>query len=164
MSTTESTATATTTARPEHGYWLLGTTRCKVLVGSDETGGELAVVDGVMPAGDRSPLHVHPHEDESFVMLSGRARFLVGDAVLELGAGESATAPRGVPHAYHVLEPTRWVVVASGRAGFDRFVEDLGRPVTDLAGPTEPEPALDRVAAVAAVHDIEILGPPAELD
>ncbi len=118
-----------------------------------------------MPAGDRSPLHLHPHEDETFVMLEGRARFVVGDEVVELVAGQSATGPRGVPHAYHVLEPTRWVVVATGAAGFDRFVEDLGRPVTDLAGPSEPEPPLDRVAAVAAVHDINILGPPpTELD
>ncbi len=51
-------------------------------------------------------------------------------------------------------------LVATGRARFDRFIEDLGRPVTDLAGPTEPEPAPDRVAAVAALHDIEVLGPP----
>ena len=151
---------SSTTARPEHGFWLLGTTRCKVLVAGEDTGGEIAVVDAVMPAGDRAPLHVHPHEDESFVVLEGRARLLVGDEVLELAAGQSATAPRGVPHAYRVLEPTRWIVVATGRAGFDRFVEDLGRPVTDLAGPTEAEPPLDRVAAVAAVHDIEVLGPP----
>jgi quercetin dioxygenase-like cupin family protein len=152
--------TNTTVSRPEHGYWLLGSTRCKILVAGEDTGGEIAVVDGRMPAGDRSPLHRHADEDESFVVLEGRARVLVGDEVRELCAGDTAMIPRGAPHAYLTLEPTRWIVVATGRARFDRFVEDLGRPVTDLAGPTEPEPALDRVAAVAALHDIEVLGPP----
>ena len=112
-----------------------------------------------MPAGDRTPLHRHTQEDETFVVLDGRARFLVGDDLLEVGAGTSLTAPRGVPYAYLTLEPARWLTVVTGLAGFDRFV-DLGRPVTDLAGPAEPEPDLDRVVAVAAVHDIEILGPP----
>ena len=158
-------STDTRTTRPEHGFWLLGRTRCRILLSGEDTGGEVAVVDGVMPAGDRTPLHLHRLEDETFVLLEGRARFLVGDEVLELGPGGSATAPRGVPHAYHVLEPTRWLTVVTGRAGFDRFVEDLGRPVVDPAGPTEPSPELERVTAVAALHDIEILGPPpAELD
>ncbi len=43
--------TTTTFSRPEHGYWLLGSTRCKILVAGKDTGGEIAVVDGRMPAG-----------------------------------------------------------------------------------------------------------------
>jgi len=154
------TAPTESTARPEHGFWLLGETRCKILVGGEQTGREVAVVDGVLPADDRTPLHVHHHEDETFVVLAGRARFLVGGELFELGPGQSATAPRGIPHAYRALEPSRWLTVVTGRVGFDRFVEDLGRPVVDPAGPTEPSPDLGRVVAVAGAHDIEVLGPP----
>ena len=156
------TTTAMPTTRPEHGYWLLGDTRVKILLAAAETGGGTALVEGWMSPGDRTPLHCHPHEDETFVMLEGRARLLVGDAVLELGPGEAATGPRGVPHAYRILDdaPAHWFVVVHGSVGFDRFVEEIGRPADDLAGPTEPSPSPERVGAVAAAHGVQILGPP----
>jgi hypothetical protein len=113
-----------------------------------------------MPAGDRTPLRRHTQEDETFVVLDARARFLVGDDLLEVGAGHAAQRAARRAARLPTLDPARWLTVVTGRAGFDRFVEDLGRQVTDLAGPAQPEPDLDRVVAVAAVHDIEILGPP----
>ncbi|MFC5344279.1 cupin domain-containing protein [Brevundimonas staleyi] len=51
-------------------------------------------------------LHVHPY-DETFVIVQGRARFFVGDAVLEASAGEVVLGPRGVPHRFENLGPGR---------------------------------------------------------
>lgn len=143
--------------------FLLGRTRCRLLVRGEQTAGEVAVVDGHMPAGDRVPLHRHREEDETFIVLEGRTRFLVADEIFELGPGQAATVPRGAPHAYRVLDdgPARWLTVVAP-ARFDAFVAELGRPVD---GPVLPEPTLERVAEVAARHGIEILGPPpAELE
>ena len=51
-------------------------------------------------------LHVHPY-DETFVVIAGRARFFVGDEVIEASAGEVVLGPAGVPHRFENLGPGR---------------------------------------------------------
>ena len=56
--------------------------------------------------GEGPRLHVHPY-DETFVIIAGRARFFVGDKVIEAGAGEAVLGPAGVPHRFENLGPGR---------------------------------------------------------
>lgn len=51
-------------------------------------------------------LHIHPY-DETFIVVQGRARFFVGDAVLEASAGEVVLGPAGLPHRFENLGPGR---------------------------------------------------------
>jgi mannose-6-phosphate isomerase-like protein (cupin superfamily) len=51
-------------------------------------------------------LHVHPY-DELFVVLEGRGRFYVGDAVIDAQAGEVVLGPKGLPHRFENLGPGR---------------------------------------------------------
>ncbi len=51
-------------------------------------------------------LHVHPY-DEVFVIQQGRARFFVGDEVIEAEAGEVVLGPAGLPHRFVNLGPGR---------------------------------------------------------
>lgn len=51
-------------------------------------------------------LHIHPY-DEVFVVIEGRARFFVGDQVIEAEAGETVLGPAGVPHRFVNLGPGR---------------------------------------------------------
>lgn len=51
-------------------------------------------------------LHVHPY-DEVFVVQQGRARFFVGDAVIDAEAGETVMGPAGVPHRFINRGPGR---------------------------------------------------------
>lgn len=51
-------------------------------------------------------LHVHPY-DEVFVVQEGRARFFVGDQVIDAEAGETVMGPAGVPHRFINLGPAR---------------------------------------------------------
>jgi hypothetical protein len=71
-----------------------------------------------------------------------------------------------VPHTEHVTsaEPAR-VLVLKSPAGFDEFVAAAGQPATELTlpPPDQPPPDIERLAAIAAEHDVEILGPPASL-
>ena len=49
------------------------------------------------------PLHTHPHEQIGYVA-QGRLRFQIGDAVLDLAAGDSYCVPGGVSHGVEALE------------------------------------------------------------
>lgn len=51
-------------------------------------------------------LHVHPY-DETFIVVEGRARFFVGDAIIEAAAGEIVLGPAAVPHRFENLGPGR---------------------------------------------------------
>ena len=107
-----------------------------------------------VPAGDMPPLHVHHSSDECFYVIDGEVTLYLPGAERTLGPGDFILAPRGVPHTYRVgEEPCHWLVV-SQPAGFERFVA----AVAALDAPTP-----DELAAIAADHDIEILGPPGTL-
>jgi mannose-6-phosphate isomerase-like protein (cupin superfamily) len=51
------------------------------------------------PPGGGAVLHTHPYE-EIFVTLEGKATFTVGDATIEVSAGQIVVAPAGVPHKF----------------------------------------------------------------
>jgi quercetin dioxygenase-like cupin family protein len=51
------------------------------------------------PPGGGPVLHTHPYE-EIFVTLEGEATFTVGDATIEVSAGQIVVAPAGVPHKF----------------------------------------------------------------
>ncbi len=51
-------------------------------------------------------LHLHPY-DEVFIIRQGRARFTIGDRVLEAAAGDVLLGPAGVPHRFENLGPGR---------------------------------------------------------
>lgn len=52
-------------------------------------------------------LHVHPY-DEIFIVQEGRARFFVGNQVVDAEAGETVLGPAGVPHKFVNLGPGRF--------------------------------------------------------
>jgi mannose-6-phosphate isomerase-like protein (cupin superfamily) len=56
--------------------------------------------------GDGPSLHVHPY-DEIFIVTEGRARFRIGDEVIDASAGDVLKGPANVPHAYENLGPGR---------------------------------------------------------
>ncbi len=129
--------------------------RTRILADGETTGGRFGLVDMVeVAAGDMPPLHVHHSHDEGFFVLEGEVTlYTPGDAVM-LRPGDYLLAPRGVPHTYRVGDtPARWIVTSSP-AGFERFVASVCA-LEDL----DPEV----LTAVAAEHDIEILGPPGML-
>jgi uncharacterized RmlC-like cupin family protein len=109
-----------------------------------------------------SPLHVHRRDDEWFYVLDGELTFWVGGDVVEAPAGSFVYGPRDVPHTFVVAsEQARFLMVAEP-AGLDAFVRTLAEPAGSLTIPppaTEP-PDVARMAAIAAEHGIEILGPP----
>ena len=76
-------------------------------VNGEMLAGEVTVLAyGNDTPGEGPKLHVHPY-DETFVVMEGRARFFVGDEVIEASAGEIVFGPRGLPHRFENMGPGR---------------------------------------------------------
>jgi quercetin dioxygenase-like cupin family protein len=156
--------TTTPLAVPTETLWLLDSL-AQVRVSREEGDGHLSVVELTAPRGSMPPLHVHD-EDETLYLLEGTLTLFAGERVTRLAAGDSALAPRGVPHTYVAeAEATRMLVVGEG--GFERFLRAAGRPSEQpTLPPTDGPPSageLAEAAVAAAEHGIRFVGPPGML-
>jgi mannose-6-phosphate isomerase-like protein (cupin superfamily) len=124
----------------------------------------LSVAEHWMPFGDSPPLHVHHREDEMFHVLEGVVRFRVGDQEVVIEAGQSALAPRGVPHTFRVeSEAGARVLVLAPGDDFEGLVREVSGPAEadGLPPPSEPTPAMiEALAEACERHGITVLGPP----
>src|SRR5438309_1576148 len=68
---------------------------------SKEDGFGFSVVEVQMDGGKCTPVHTHPIA-ESLWVLEGQLRYRVDGDDLELGAGDFAVVPAGIPHAFMV--------------------------------------------------------------
>ncbi len=121
------------------------------------TNGGLSLIEQVIPPGFASPWHVHHDEDESFYLIEGRMRVMVGDRAVDLDSGGYAFGPRGVPHGFRIEghAPARLLLMTSG-SRFAEFVRETSTPASD---DVPPEPDLAKVVAAAERHGLAILGP-----
>ena len=80
---------------------LLGTTQMRILEDGSTTGHRLGVGEiTIAPHTDGPPQHRHARHDEGFYVVSGRARFTVGQTVHEAAAGTLVMIPPGAPHTF----------------------------------------------------------------
>ncbi len=123
--------------------------RTHVLLRSEETDGEVSIIENVLPAGMKGP-HLHTHDfDEAFYVMEGEITFQVEDQIITRGPGELAFAPRNVAHtlANRSGAPARYLLVCTP-AGFERY---FARMAARQAGTEPPEWALGPIPAVARV-------------
>jgi len=77
-------------------FWVLGMLET-IKVSRDDTSGQFGLIEVVARAGDGSPWHVHPDEDEWFYVVDGEFTVYMGDARLSLPAGSFAFGPKRCP-------------------------------------------------------------------
>jgi quercetin dioxygenase-like cupin family protein len=68
----------------------------------EQSGGDWAVVEWRLRAGDEPPIHIHTREDENLYVLEGAITAFVGDQRIEVEAGSYAALPKDVPHGLTV--------------------------------------------------------------
>ena len=51
-----------------------------------------------LEAGQTQPVHAHAGADKFYFVVSGNARFIVGDATTDAATGDLVVAPADVPH------------------------------------------------------------------
>ena len=141
--------------------WFLGALT-QLRVTGEQTGGALAVADHLARRGNASPVHVHDRDDETFFVLDGELRVLVGEEEHTAGPGTVAVLPRRVGHAYVVTSATARFLTLHTPAGFEQFATEVGEPAQTLTLPPPPAgpPDFAALTQAAARHQITILAPP----
>lgn len=144
-----------------HGHIKLKGVNSNVLdvkISGSDTNGGLAIFEQTsLSQGRGTPLHVHFEQDEVFYILEGSYRFKVGNDIYDLTVGDSIFLPRQVPHAWSQVSKTGKMTVILQPAGkLENFF------VTMAALENEPTP--EEVAAIFAANEMEIVGPPLNID
>ena len=143
-------------------FWFLGMLET-IKISMVDTAGNFGLIEVVVRAGDGSPWHVHPEEDEWFYVLDGEFTFYVGDARMSLPAGSFAFGPKGVPHTF-IAEPPDGgkALIGFQPFQFEGLLREVGEPAPErvLPPPLESPPDLQRLAPIAARNGMEVLGPP----
>jgi mannose-6-phosphate isomerase-like protein (cupin superfamily) len=113
----------------------------RVVAGGDRTGGQVVFGEALLKPGESGPpRHVHTHEDEAILIVSGVLTVHLGDDTHEAGPGSLAWMAREVPHHFVNLgvEPVRAFGVITP-AGIEKFFEWRDSFLEGLDGPPTPE-------------------------
>lgn len=124
-----------------------------VKVSGRDTDGRCVIFDTLRPAKVGPALHYHKDCDEWFCVEEGEFKFQAGAETMRLQAGDTLLVPRNVPHAFiKTSEGVARLLVMHQPAG---TMEEYFRTASQLA-----DQSLEGRRALAARHDIHIVGPP----
>ena len=116
---------------------------------TDERGTEVLLVeDWVEPGGDVPP-HVHPHQEERFLVLDGEVTFTVGRRRRRARSGQTVVVPPGTRHAFR-------------NAGTETAHMRV-RPARDLQGFLEETARLGREGHIARLGPLRVPGRPSSV-
>ena len=131
-----------------------------VKASSEDTGGALSVIDSWLTPAANPPMHVHHSGDESFYVLEGEVEFfLAGAEPVVARPGDFVFGPRGVPHRFEIRTPQARILLIGTPGGVDNFFRQMGEPAVAPELPVPQPPDVERVVAVGAANDIEIIPP-----
>ena len=98
-----------------------GGSSAELKLAGEQSGGDWAVVEWRVRAGDEPPIHTHTREDEAIYVLEGAITAYVGDEKIEVEAGSYAALPMNVPHGLTVRGEEVRLLVTLEPAGAEYF-------------------------------------------
>jgi len=103
-----------------------------IKAGSEQTLGQLSVMESTYPAGLSVPEHVHAGEDEMFYVLAGEFSVFCEQDRWTAGVGSFVFVPRDRQHGFTVTseEPARALII-TGPAQLDGQITAHGQPIAD---------------------------------
>lgn len=136
----------------------------RILVSGTNTDEAYTLVEVIVPPGGGVPgLHTHPQQETFFVLEGELAIDTLRDGAPArdvLQPGDVAIVPGMAPHTYRNTSsaPARYISVQVP-GGFDRFLAELGIPITDPANPPVPSgpPDMQRVMEICARHNVSFV-------
>jgi quercetin dioxygenase-like cupin family protein len=98
-----------------------GGSSAELKLAGEQSGGEWAVVEWRVRAGDEPPMHTHTREDETLYVVEGALTAYVGGETIEVEAGSYAALPKNVPHGFSVRGEHVRLLVTVEPAGAEYF-------------------------------------------
>ena len=127
---------------------------------AEETDGAFVLLEDRMARGKPTPLHTHPHEDETIIVLEGEILVYAEGREHRVGPRGVAVAPREVPHAFMVTSEGAIILSMQTPGSGEAFYRDATEPATADTDPARTDLGRLRAAAERNTSCIEILGPP----
>ncbi len=118
------------------------------------TGGRFDFMVGDIDYLTGPPLHVHREQDDTFFVIEGVIAVQVGDELIDLGPGDFASVPPGVPHTFDNIRPDQpppKVLNLMTPSGLDAQFRDIA----SLGEAADAE----EVARLRKKHGITVVGP-----
>lgn len=127
------------------------------LVSAKDTGGDLCIYNTIRHEKGGPALHIHHSQDEWFYVMEGEFIVRVGDEMQSLKAGDSAFAPRKVPHAFAKTSDdiARMLVLFQPAGSMEDFFLQMSR-----LGSGIPKDQEKNLKQLWHEHGMEIVGPP----
>ncbi len=124
-----------------------------VIISRKDTNEDLSVFLFYGQKNAATPLHVHFYQDELFSVTEGKYRFVCGEMIEELNAGDTIFLPRNIPHQWLQLSDKGALVYAVNPAG---TLEDMFQELNNFKSP----PSEDELSKLLLKHGQQLLGPP----
>lgn len=123
-------------------------------IGTEETGGSLSMLEVTIPPRTLIKPHMHTHEDEFSLVLSGPIGVRAGERTIEeVPTGTWLVKPRSVPHAmWNISDQPARVLEVVMPGGLEHYFEEI-EPVLQEHGPEWTK----RYAEIADSYGLEIL-------
>lgn len=128
-----------------------------IKVSASDTEGGLTISEYTGYTKGGPPLHIHPHEDEVFIVLEGEHLFQMADKRYHLTTGDTIFIPRNVPHAHcQISEKVKLLFFFTPAGKTENFFREVNK--AEVAGQPTPELMDD----IFTRHGMIIVGPPLE--
>ncbi len=126
-------------------------------VSARDTGGDLCIYDTIRGSKGGPALHYHHFQDEWFYIIRGEFLVQVGNDTLHLRPGDSAFAPRKIPHAFAMTSEGegQMLILFQPAGSMEDFFHQMSKLTKEI--PEHQETTLKRLWAE---HGMEIVGPP----
>jgi quercetin dioxygenase-like cupin family protein len=131
--------------------------RFELKVSGQDTGGDLCIYDTFREQKGGPALHRHHFQDEWFYVIRGEFLVRVGNDLVRLNPGDSAFAPRKIPHTFaKVSEGEGQLLIVFQPAG---TIEDFFLQMSKL-GHGIPQNQEGTLKHLGESHGLELVGPP----
>ena len=129
-------------------------------VSSQDTDGGWCLYDTVRRSKGGPAVHYHHLQDEWFYVIRGEFIVRVGDDTLKLQPGDSAFAPRKVPHAFAMTSEGegQMLVLFQPAGSMEDFFLQMSRLGKEIPKNMETE-----LKGLFEDHGMEIVGPPLKI-
>lgn len=134
----------------------------RFLATGEDTNGNYALWEAIVPPGGGPPPHVHSREEEGFYVLEGEITFTINSEKVVAKAGTFANMPVGTPHSFknESSNPAK-MLISVAPAGLEQMFFEVGVPLAEGATTALPpsHDEIEKLLKIAPNYGVEILLP-----